>query len=171
MKEREIQIPVIKLKDYLKEVGITITALSELSGINLNHLNKCLSGDIDERNGHLHTMSKENIERLQEALHQLSLKLRYIFIFYNTDLEIVKQNGNRYCKNCVEQIHNQLSPYFRILPFIQYALGWNKSKVRNIINNKKSLSYGNISQDDVKHINIVLAEIATRLDKITIIKN
>lgn len=170
MNEREVSIPVTSLKDYLKETGITISTLSELSGINLNHLNKCLNGEVDRRNGKKRTMSAENLERLQESLHQLSLRLKYIFILYNTDFEEVKQNGHRYCKDCVRQLREQLSPYFRLLPFMQYALGWNRSKVLNTITNKDSITYGNIRQEDVANINNVLNEVATWLDTITLTK-
>ncbi len=64
-----------------------------------------------------------------------------------------------------------MSPYINILPFMQYALGWNRSKVRNVINNKKSITYGNISQDDVNRINIMLAETAARLDMLTLTRD
>lgn len=170
MNEREIRIPITRLKDYLGEAGITVTCLSELSGINRLHLNMCLNGVIDERNGRVRTMSDDNIERLQEALHQLAMKLKYIFILYNTDMEVVKQNGRRYCPDCMEQIKTQLSSYINILPFMQQSLGWNRSKARNVIN-KKSIAYGNISQDDVNRINIFLAEMATRLDMLTLKRN
>ena len=170
MNEREIRIPMTRLKDYLGETGITVTCLSKLSGINRLHLSKCLSGEIDERNGRVRSMSDDNMERLQEALHQLALKLKYIFILYNTDMEVVKRNGRRYCPDCVEQIKTQLSSYINILPFVQHSLGWNRSKARNVIDNKKSIAYGNISQDDVNRINIFLAEMATRLDMLTLIR-
>lgn len=168
MNEREIRIPMTRLKDYLSDTGITVTCLSELSGINLQHLGKCLSGKIDESNGRIRTMSDNNMARLQEALHQLALKLKYIFILYNTDMEVVKQNGRRYCPDCVDQIKTQLSSYINIRPFVQHSLGWNRSKARNVIDNKKSIAYGNISQDDVNRINIFLAGMATRLDMLTL---
>lgn len=167
---REIRIPVTKLKDYLNEVGITATALAELSGIHVRHLQKCLIGEVDMRNGSVRTLSDENIELLQNALHELSLKLKYIFIFYNTDREVVKRNGSRYCPDCVDQIKQQLAPFFSILSFMQYTLGWNRSKVRNVIDIKKGIAYGNISQDDCNRINIVLAEIAIRLDMMVLVK-
>lgn len=170
MNEREIRIPVIKLKDYLNEVGITVTALAELSGINIRHLQKCLVGEVDQRNGSIRTMSDDNLTRLQDALHELSLRLKYVFIFYNTDLEVVKRNGNRYCKDCVDQIKRELSPYFNILPFMQYTLGWNRSKVRNVMDIRDGFAYGNIRQDDVNRINVKLAEIATRLEMLTVTK-
>ena len=170
MEERDIMVPVSSLKEYLKELGITVTVLSEYSGINLSNLTMCINGTIDSRNGCLRILSEGKLKQLQDALHEISLKLKYVFIFYNTDFEEVKQNGNRYCSNCVDQIKDQLSPYFKLLPFMEYALGWNKSKVRNVINNKKSISYGNISQQDVNRINIVLAEIAALLDRITLVK-
>ena len=159
-----------KLKEYLKELGITVNVLSEYSGINLGHLTMCLNGTIDSRNGCSRILSEDKLKQLQDALHEIALKLKYVFIFYNTDFEVVKQNGNRYCSNCVDQIKDQLSPYFKLLPFMEYALGWNKSKVCNVINSKKSISYGNISQQDVNRINIVLAEIAALLDRITLVK-
>ena len=168
MNQREIRIPVTRLKDYLGEVGITVTCLAELSGINRLHLSKCLSGEVDERNGRQRTMSADSQERLQEALHELALKLKYTFILYNEDLEVRKRNGSRYCPDCVEQIKTQLSPYINILPFVQHTLGWNRSKARNIIDNKRSITYGNISQDDVNRINITLAETAARLDLLTL---
>lgn len=170
MNEREIKIPITRLKDYLNEVGITVTAIAELSGISRLHLSKCLSGDVDERNGRIRTMSNENIQHLQDALHQLSLELKYTFIYYNTDLEVCKKNGRRYCPDCVEQIKTQLSRYLNILPFMKYALGWSSSKVHNVMDIKKSISYGNISQDDCNRVNIVLAEIAARLDAFTLVQ-
>lgn len=166
--QREIRIPLIKLRGYLNEVGLTITALAELSGINPRHLQKCMVGEVDLRNGTMRTMSDKNITLLQNALHELSLKLKYIFIFYNPEMENVKRNGNRYCKDCVVQIKQQLSPYFNILPFMMYVMGWNRSKVRNVMDIEKSFVFGNISQDDVNRINIKLAEIATRLDMLII---
>lgn len=168
MRDREIRIPIIRLKEYIGEFGITVTCLAELSGIKRLHLSKCMSGEVDERSGRKRTMSDENMGRLQESLHQLSLKLRYTFILYNTDKEVVKRNGSRYCPDCVAQIKSQLSPYLNILPFVQHCLGWNRSKVRNVIDNKKSIIYGNISKDDVNRINIILREIATRLDMLTV---
>ena len=167
---REIRIPITQLRDYLNEVGLTVTALAELSGIGIRHLQKCLAGEIDQRNGTVRTLSDENIVLLQDALHRLSVNLKYIFIFYNPDMEVVKRNGNRYCKDCVYQIKQQLSPYFNILPFMQYTLEWNRSKVRNVMDIEKGFAFGNISQDDVNRINVKLAEIATRLDMLTIIK-
>lgn len=166
----EVKIQITKLKEYLNEVGITVQALADLSGIKARYLHKCLNGEVDNRNGSVWTISDENLLRLQDALHELSLKLKYIFIFYNTDLEVVKKNGRRYCPNCVEQIKSQLSPYINILPFIQYALGWNRSKVRNVMDIKGGFAFGNVSQDDCNRINIVLAEIATRLDVFTLTK-
>lgn len=166
----EVKIQITKLKEYLNEVGITVQALADLSGIKARLLHKCLSGEVDRRNGYVRKLNEENLNRLQNALHELSLKLRYIFIFYNTDFEVCKRNGNRYCPNCVDQIKSQLSPYINILPFIQYALGWNRSKVRNVMDIKGGFAYGNISQDDCNRINIILTEIAARLDVFTIIQ-
>lgn len=170
MNNREVFLPITKLRDYLKEAGIRISTLAELSGINSIHLQKCFAGEIDDRNGVMRTLSDENLNKLQNALHQLSLKLKYIFILYNTDMEVTKRNGRRYCPDCVAQIKSQLSPYISVLPFIQYALGWNRSKVRNTIDFKNSITYGNISQEDVDRINVTLAEISTRLDFFTLIK-
>lgn len=168
MESREIRIPVTKLKDHLNEVGIKIQVLCQMTGITAPHLYKALSGEVDYRTGSVRMLSRENIELLQEALHQMSLKLKYIFIFYNTDLEVCKQNGRRYCPDCVQQIKQQLSPFISVLTFLQYALGWNRSKVSNVMTIKTSPAYGNISQDDVNQINIKLAEIATRLDMLTL---
>lgn len=170
MNDREIKIPVIKLKDYLNEVGLTVTALADLSGIHVRHLQKCLVGEVDQRNGAVRTMSDDNLARLQDGLHELSLRLKYVFIFYNTDKEEVKRNGNRYCKDCVAQIKHELSQYFGVLPFMMYALGWNRSKVRNVMDIEKGFAFGNISQDDVNRINVKLAEIAARLDSLTLVK-
>ena len=167
---REIRIPVTKLRDYLNEVGLTATALAELSGISTRHLQKCLVGEVDQRNGAVRTMSDENLALLQDALHRLAVNLKYIFIFYNPELEVVKRSGNRYCKDCVYQIKEQLSPYFSVLPFMMYALGWTRSKVRNVMDIEKGFAFGNISQDDVNRINVKLAEIATRLDMLTLTK-
>ena len=170
MSEHEIKVPVIRLKEYLSEVGINVSALAELSGINTIHLHKCLAGEVDERNGRVRTLSNDNMALLQDGLHQLALKIKYTFILYNEDLEVIKRSGRRYCPDCVEQIKQQLSPYISVLPFMQYALGWSRSKVLNVMNNKTGIVYGNISQDDVNTINLRLAEVATRLDLITIIK-
>lgn len=170
MGNREIRIPITNLKDYLNEVGITVTALAELSGVNRLHLHKCMMGEVDDRNGAVRKMSDENLARVQAGLHQLSLQLKYRFIFYNSDQEVVKHNGGRYCPGCVEQIKEQLSPYMNILPFMQHSLGWSRSKIRNVINIKKSASYGNICRNDVDRINVTLAEVATRLDVFTLIK-
>lgn len=166
----EVKIPVTKLKEYLNDVGIKVKTLADLSGINTQHLHKCLIGEVDARNGNVRTLSNENIAYLQEALHQLSLKLKYTFIFYNTDKEVCKKNGMRYCPDCVSQIKLQLAQYINILPFIQYALGWNRSKVRNVMDNKYGLAYGNISKDDCDRINITLAEMSARLDVFTLTK-
>jgi len=168
--EREIRIPVTKLKDYLNEVGLTVKTLADLSGIHVRHLEKCLAGEVDKRNGALRTMSDNNLSLLQDALHELSLRLKYIFIFYNTDLEEVKRNGNRYCKDCVRQIKEQLSPYFVVLPFMMYTLGWNRSKVRNVMDIEKGFAFGNISQDDVNRINVKLAGIAAQLERLTLVQ-
>lgn len=168
--EREIRIPVTRLKDYLGEVGINVSALAELADINVTHLHKCLSGEVDGRNGSVRTMSDDNLSRLQEALHQLAMKLKYTFILYNEDLEVVKQGGRRYCKDCVDQIKQQLPPYISVLPFMQYALGWSRSKVLNVMNCKNGFAYGNISQDDVNTVNLKLAEVSTRLDLLTIVR-
>lgn len=170
MNDREIRIPITSLKDYLNEVGITVTSLAELSGVSRLHLQKCLSGEVDERNGAVRTMSDESLARVQDGLHELSLQLKYVFILYNTDQEVVKRNGCRYCPGCVDQIKEQLSPYMSIQPFLEYALGWNRSKIRNVMDIKKGASYGNISQDDVNRINVTLAEVATRLDVFTLTK-
>lgn len=168
--EREIKIPITRLKKYLNEVGITIQAMSEMSGISRLHLQKCLDGVVDQRNGRKRTMSDDALAQLQEALHQMALDLKYIFIFYNKDREVCRRNGNCYCPDCVDQIKEQLSKYFSISPFMQYALGWNQSKICNIMNCKDGFAYGNISQDDCERINVVLAEISTRLDRLVLIK-
>ena len=170
MNEREIKVPVTKLKDYLNEVGLTVKKLADLSGIHVRHLEKCLAGEVDKRNGTLRTMSDDNLARLQDGLHELSLRLKYIFIFYNTDREEVKRNGNRYCKDCVRQIKEQLSPYFVVLPFMMYALGWNRSKVRNVMDIENGFAFGNISQDDVNRINVKLAGIAAQLERLTLVQ-
>ena len=170
MKNREIHIPVARLKKYLVEVGINVSMLAELSGISVVHLHKCLSGEIDGRNGSVRTMSDENIKCLQEALHKLSIKLKYSFILYNEDKEVLKQGGRRYCPDCVDQVKQQIKPYISVLSFMQYALGWSRSKVLNVMNCKNGQAYGNISRDDANTINLKLAELATRLDMLTIIK-
>jgi len=166
MNGREIKIPVHKLKGYINEVGISMTALSKLSGINARHLMKSLAGEVDTRNGEVRMLSNDNMERLQEALHQISLDLKYIFIYYNPDKEDEKKNGRRYCPDCVVQIKSQLSPYFKIRPFMHYALGWKRSKIQNVM-----MTNGNITKDDCDRINIVLAEISTRLDMFTLTKD
>jgi hypothetical protein len=168
--QREIRVPVTRLRDYLNEVGLTVTALAELSGIGTRHLQKCLVGEVDQRNGAVRTMSDENMALLQDALHRLAVNLKYLFIFYNPELEVVKRSGNRYCKDCVYQIKEQLSPYFNVLPFMMYALGWNRSKVRNVMDIEKGIAFGNISQDDVNTVNLKLAEVSTRLDLLTIVR-
>ena len=170
MNEREIKVPVTKLKGYLNEVGLTVKTLADLSGIHVRHLEKCLAGEVDKRNGTLRTMSDDNLARLQDGLHELSLRLKYIFIFYNTDREEVKRNGNRYCKDCVRQVKEQLSPYFVVLPFMMYALGWNRSKVRNVMDIEKGFAFGNISQDDVNRINVKLAGIAAQFERLTLVQ-
>lgn len=170
MNQREIRIPVTRLKDYLGEVGINISALAVLADISTVHLHKCLAGEVDGRNGVVRTMSDDDLARLQEALHQLAMKLKYIFILYNEDLEVVKHGGRRYCPDCVNQIKQQLPPYISVLPFMQYALGWTRSKVLNVMNCKNGIVYGNVSQDDVNAINLKLAEVATRLDLLTIVR-
>lgn len=166
----EVKVPVTRLKDYLTEVGINVSALAKLADINVTHLHKCLSGEVDERNGSVRSMSDDNLERLQEALHQLALRLKYMFILYNEDLEVVKHGGRRYCPDCVDQVKQQLPPYVSVLPFMQYALGWKRSKVLNVMNCRNGFAYGNISQDDVNTLNLRLAEVATRLDLLTIIR-
>lgn len=170
MKGRDIKLPVIRLKGYLNEIGIPVTVLAEMADINPVHLHKCLAGEVDERNGSVRILSEDNVARLQEALHQFSLRLKYIFIFYNTDKEVHKRNGRCYCPDCVEQIKTQLASSLNILQFMHYALGWNRSKVRNVMDFKNSTAYGNISRDDVDRINVTLAEIATRLELFTLTK-
>ena len=170
MRQKEIRIRVTKLKDYLGDVGINVSALAELSDINVIHLHKCLAGEVDDRDGSVRTMSNENMDQLQDGLHQLALKINSMSIFYNTDLETVKQGGRRYCKDCVDQIKQQLHPYISVLPFMQHALGWNRSKVLNVMNCKNGFAYGNISEDDVNLINKTLGNVATRLDEFTLIK-
>ena len=168
--QREVRIPVTRLREYLNEVGITVTTLAELSGINTRHLQKCLAGEVDQRNGAIRTLSDENLALLQDALHRLAISLKYVFIFYNPATQTEKRNGKWYCKDCVKQIKQQLSPYFNILPFMIYALGWTRSKVRNVMDIEKGFAYGNISQDDVNRINVKLAEIAARLDTLTLVR-
>ena len=170
MESHDIKIPITRLKDYLKEVGIAVTTVAELAGINPIHLHKCLAAEVDGRNGSVRTISDDNMVRLQDALHQLALRLKYTFILYNTDLEIRKRNGCCYCPDSLEQIKTELSPVFSIIPFMEYSLGWSYSKVRNVLDHC-SISYGNLSQDDVNRINLKLAEVATRLDLLTVVKD
>ncbi len=156
-------ISISELKDYLGKVDITVTSLAELSGVGATHLYKCMVGEVDGRNGAVRTMSAENMERLQEGLHQMSHILGSMRIYYDADTEICKRSGRRYCPDCVEQIKEKLSPYINILPFMQHTLGWNKSKVHNVMNITTSSSYGNITLDDCSRINNMLAEISATL--------
>ena len=167
---KEVRIPVTRLKDYLAEVGIAVTTLADMAQINPVHLHKCLAAEVDPRNGSVHTMSDDALERLQEALHQMALSLKHLFIYYNTDLEVVKKNGRRYCPDCIEQVRRDLSPLVSIIPFLEYALDWNRSKVRNVLD-RHSASYGNISSDDCDRINLRMAEVATRLELLTLVKS
>lgn len=168
MLQKEIKMPLTKLKDYLNETGVKTTCLAELSAISSAHLNKSLKGTREYVGGPPTVLSKKMLGQLQDALHELSLRLRDIFIFYNTDLEIVRNNGNRYCPDCVDQIKELLPKYMKVSVFIQYALGWNLSKTRNILDIKQGYAYGNISSTDVSLINAALTSISATLDRITL---
>lgn len=163
MEKRKVEISIRRLKVYLDEVGIKVVKLAELSDINPQHLSKALCGTPDNKTGKPTSLTLDDLHNLEFGMEQLSYELGNIFIVYDTDREIVKRSGNRYCPACVEQIKEKIRPYMSLLPFIQKTLGWNYSKVRNVLDKKDSPSSGNISRDDCDRINIRMAEIAACL--------
>ena len=169
MVKRKIHTDLRRLKEYMDEVGLKTVGLARLSNLQPVHLSKSLCGTPDNRNGRPATLSRDGLHQLEFGLELLSDALQDIFIIYETDSEICKQGGKRYCPACVEQIKQKLKPYIGVLPFMQYALGWNYGKVRNVMDFKNSASYGNITRYDCDRINITLVEIAAHLNMFTII--
>lgn len=163
MEKRKVLINLITLKDYMDEVGLKTVGLARLSNLNPQHISKALCGTPDTRNGRSATMSRDGLRQLEFGVELLSDALQDIFITYDSDHEVCKQGGRCYCPACVDQIKQKLGPYISVLPFMQYALGWNYSKVRNVMDMKNSASYGNISRADCDGINLKLVEVAARL--------
>lgn len=163
MEKRKVEISIRRLKVYLDEVGIKVVKLAELSDLNPQHLSKALCGTPDNKTGRPTSLTQEQLRSLEFGMEQLAYELGNIFIAYDHDLEVVKRSGNRFCPACVEQIKQKIRPYMSLLPFMQQTLGWNYSKVRNVIDKQDSPSSGNISRDDCDRINIRMAEIAARL--------
>lgn len=167
MEEKKVQISVRKLKGYLDEAGIRVSKLAEMSDIGYDHLYMSLCGTVDQRNGDVRTLGRDNLRKLEFGVEQLAYGIGNTFISYDPDLEICKRNGRRYCPACVAQIKEKLRPYMGVLPFMQYALGWPYYKVRNVMDITTSPAYGNISRDDCDAINICLAEVSARLKLFT----
>ena len=167
MAKRKIQTDIRRLKDYLDQVGIKTVGLARLSNLQPQHLSKSLCGTPDNKNGRPATLSRDNLRQFEFGLELLSDALQDIFISYDPDMEVCKQGGSCYCPACVEQIKQKLKPYIGVLPFMQYALGWNYSKARNVMDIKSSASYGNITRYDCDRINITLAEVSVRLSMFT----
>ena len=167
MTARKVQIGIRTLKEYLSEVSIKTVGLARLSDMNPQHLSKALCGTPDNRNGRPSTLSRDAIRQLEFGLELLSSTLQDIFIAYDPDQEVCKQGGRCYCPSCVNQIKQKLSPYILVTPFMEYALGWSRSKVRNVMDINTSASYGNITRADCDRINITLAEVAARLSMFT----
>lgn len=170
MEQRMIQITVRQLKDYLDNDGIKVAGLARLSYLNPQRLSKALCGTPDSKSGAPTTLSEQSISLLEDGLHQLARELSDIFIIYDTGSDKEKKNGAHYSRACVQQIKQKLKPYIMVQPFVSATLGWTDSKYQNVMSIKKSTTYGNISKEDCDSLNLRLAEVAARLDRISLTK-
>lgn len=170
MEPRRIEITVRQLKDYLDNDGIKVAALARLSYLNPQRLSKALCGTPDGKTGQPTTLSDHSVQMLEDGLHQLAREIADIYIAYDAAHEEHKQGGGCYCKACVSQIKQKLKPYIKVQPFVAATLGWSDSTYQNVMAIKKSITYGNVSKTDCDDINLRLAEVAARLDRISLAK-
>lgn len=170
MEQRMIQITVRQLKDYLDNDGIKVAGLARLSYLNPQRLSKALCGTPDGKSGVPTALSEHSVNLLEDGLHQLARELADIFIIYDTSSDKEKANGAHYSLGCVQQIKQKLKPYIMVQPFVSATLGWSDSKYQNVMSIKKSTTYGNISKEDCDSLNLRLAEVAARLDRICLTK-
>ena len=157
-----------QFKDILKQNGVMLKALCEVTGFTSGYLSSAFNHTKD-RYGEPTMFSDAGIDRLNRALPALAQRI--VSLTPEFDKEHAEENrlGNVYDPKCIEQFKT-LGKTVSLVYICDKVLGWSQSKRVNVLTAKQK-AYGNISEDDVLKVKLALQAIVGQLTSLHIIYN
>lgn len=155
---KKVKVTQDVLYRYILEHNVNISGLAREMDANASFVIACFKHNPD-RLGKPRRFTSATLPRLNEALGTFALKMRRSTITFGSEQTYTNRFKNTYDPGTMPAI-KQLAQYFNITSFIVRVLGWTRNKKNAIFSNPSSITYGNISQDDVNRINAELLAVA-----------
>lgn len=158
---KKVQISQDALYEYLKEHGVKIVRLAELTGLSTTTFNLCFK-HAPYPNGTLRAFSAKAVEAINKALPKMAIGIADCVMTFGSEQTYVNQLGMCYDPALIERIKN-VGNWINLTVMARKALGWSFYMKEAKLNTPSSASYGNITQEDVNRINAELLSVAGML--------
>jgi len=166
--EQKLQVTSDTLYTYLTEHGVTITRLSEITGVSAPTINSCFLHH-KMADGTPRRFTAKILEKLNAALVQMSADIRGCLLTFGSEQTFTNQRGKTYDPALVDAIKNGVGRYFNVNKLCENVLGWSKSKKHNVLETVTGRAYGCISKDDADRINAELLSVAAVLSSYEVV--
>lgn len=166
--EQKLQVTSDTLYAYLTEHGVTITRLSEITGVSVPTINSCFLHH-KMADGTPRRFTAKVLDKLNAALVQMSADIRGCLLTFGSEQTFTNQRGKTYDPALVDAIKNGVGRYFNVNKLCENVLGWNKSKKHNVLETVTGRAYGCISKDDADRINAELLSVAAVLSSYEVV--
>lgn len=166
--EQKLQVTSDTLYAYLTEHGVTITRLSEITGVSVPTINSCFLHH-KMADGTPRRFTAKILEKLNAALVQMSADIRGCLLTFGSEQTFTNQRGKTYDPAMVDAIKKGVGRYFNVNKLCENVLGWNKSKKHNVLETVTGRAYGCISKEDADRINAELLSVAAVLSSYEVV--
>ena len=167
--EQKLQVTSDTLHAYLTEHGVTITRLSEITGVSVPTINSCFLHH-KMADGTPRRFTAKILEKLNAALVQMSADIRGCLLTFGSERTFTNQRGKTYDPALVDAIKNGAGRYFNVNKLCENVLGWNKSKKHNVLETVTGKAYGCISKEDADRLNAELLSVAAVLSSYEVVE-
>ncbi|MDD6017078.1 MAG: hypothetical protein PUC18_12540 [Prevotellaceae bacterium] len=167
--KQKIPISQDALYEYMKDHGVKIVRLAELSRLSKTTFNLCFK-HVPHSNGTPRSFSANAVEAINQALPQIAAGLRSCILAFGSEQTFVNQLGMCYDPALVEPI-KKVGYWMNLTVMTRKVLGWSYDKKEARLTSPSSYSYGNITKKDVNRINAELLSVAGMLDGVEVKKS
>ena len=156
-----------EIYNYLLTHDVKVIRLAELMGKTPSVIN---SNFLHHKNAHGNPrrFSVENIRQLNDALHVIAGELRGCMLTFGTEQSYTNKYGRTYDPGMIKPL-NRIGELLHLTSLMNRLLGWKEGKKRNVLSDKTSKVYGNISEADVMTINAEVLAIAGVLEGVEVV--
>lgn len=154
------------LFQIITERGINVSTLAEMMGMSVTMVNGCFRHNKDA-NGNPRKFPARTITKLNTAIKELSRQMMDNRLVFGSEQTYTNNRGVTYDPALVESI-NSLHKYFKLVPFLNKALGWSPNKKSIVLHTPSSKGYACVSESDVERINAAITEVAILLNSIEV---